>query len=171
MSVNGLNVTREGLLEQVNVWLATLSTMRLHGPQNYRKDGDFVRLAHDFLRMLDLPDAPREPSEHAGDWTIERQIQALENIRLFLQAAAESKEVADVEVAEGEIPAAYREGGKPDGELLTVTYCSRFETYGLSGSDFSRDERARETRIKHGREYIYRFDVVAAMSAAKHARK
>lgn len=171
--VNALNVTPERLLEQVNVWLATLSTMRLHGrPEIYRQSGDFVRRAYDLLRMLDLLNVPPEPPEPAGGWSIGRQIQALENVRRFLEPAAEAEEVADVEAVEGEIPAEYREGGRADGEPLTTPYLRESPDWMLKSAYVSKHYAADGSktltrRIKTGKSYAYLFNELAALRLKK----
>jgi hypothetical protein len=65
---------------------------------------------------------------------------------------------------ETEIPPEYRDGGKPNGEPLTVAYVSKDETYKLKGPYLAKQ---RLSTMKHGRALVYRFADIARLSAAK----
>jgi len=61
---------------------------------------------------------------------------------------------------EEDVPAEFREGGKPDGALLTVDYLAEF-----TGSDISKAKKKRTitTHVKVGRAYVYLFKEIEAL--------
>lgn len=65
---------------------------------------------------------------------------------------------------EADIPPEYRDGGKPDGEPLTVAYVERLDKYNLKGPFLSK--QGLET-IKYGRADVYLFVDIAPLSASR----
>ena len=69
-----------------------------------------------------------------------------------------------------DVPAEYRDGGKPDGEILTVKYLENTSKWDLKGPYLSRNygpDKTLTSRIRVGKSYAYRHKEVAALRDIK----
>ncbi len=86
-----LEHTAESLIEWTKYKLMAIGSMRRFTSldsnpatgHRYHKSWENVREAHDYLRFLDLPGAPLEPSE-PSQLTLEDEIAALQSVSSFL---------------------------------------------------------------------------------------
>ncbi len=111
-----------------------------------------------WLLLVELATAALHISHFLLDWADEIEVE---------ETAKTSPSLSNVnQRAAADVPAEYRDGGKPDGKPLTVAYVSKPETYKLSGSFLSKQSPKLKT-IKQGRSLVYTFVDIARLSAVK----
>jgi hypothetical protein len=87
----------------------------------------------------------------------ESACRAPENVPLFDGSPCE----------EHEVPAEFRDGGQPNGPVLTTSYLANNPKWLVSGPYLSKRYPKESKRIKVGREYAYRYDEVLKLRDRK----
>jgi hypothetical protein len=101
----------------------------------------------------------------------------LPEIRATLRQVSEAPEeivAAGTNFKEHDVPAAYRDGGKPDGAVLTAAYLESKAEWDLRGPYLSKnygEGKLLTTFIKVGRRHAYLYKEVAALRTSKTANQ
>jgi hypothetical protein len=107
-------------------------------------------------------------------WWNEQPPKAGKDDLLAENTAPEQLPPAGTSFAEKDVPADFREGGKPKGKVLTTTYLADMPEWNLLGPYLSKNygpEKPLTTHIKVGRTKAYLFKEVAALRTIKTANE